>query len=130
VALIEAQSPAPYLELFARRLWPGWASWFVSSKNEQSAGAGEILREGRNLPRRLLLQAQPEACRRLQENITSGRSREDDRRLLNLAIEALPAPRRQTRDRNQGAKPCPLPGTFRPPPLAWLASWFVSSKKA
>jgi N6-adenosine-specific RNA methylase IME4 len=25
--LIEAQSPARYLELFARRLRPGWASW-------------------------------------------------------------------------------------------------------
>jgi N6-adenosine-specific RNA methylase IME4 len=25
--LIEEQSPGPYLELFARRRWPGWDAW-------------------------------------------------------------------------------------------------------
>ena len=25
--LVEAQSPGPYLELFARRRWPGWDAW-------------------------------------------------------------------------------------------------------
>ncbi len=32
--IIEACSPGPYLELFARYVWQGWASWGLEADDE------------------------------------------------------------------------------------------------
>lgn len=36
-ALVESMSPGPYLEMFARRPWPGWTSWGNEMRDEAKA---------------------------------------------------------------------------------------------